>query len=100
MEGIFGLARRSRALLVGTKACEEALEMKTAKLIIIAKDAGNSTRRNFYHLAKKNNVEIIDIYSKKNLGQLVGFREAAVLVVIDSNFCEVLREALKKSGGE
>ncbi len=96
---ILGLARRSGKIVVGCKACEESIKRQTAKLIIVAEDAGNSTKRNFWHLANKHHVKILDFKNKKSLGELVGFREAAVLVVTDTNFAQTIGE-LYKSGGE
>lgn len=96
---VLGIARKSGALLVGSKAAEEAIFRKKAKLIVLCDDAGNSTKRNFKHLAEKNNVEIISFPSKKGLGSLVGFAEASVIVLTNDNFVDSVKKLIN-SGGE
>ncbi len=96
---MLGLARRSGKIVVGSKACEETIKQQRAKLIIIADDAGSSTKRNFKHLASKYGIKILNCQDKKSLGQLIGFREIAVLVVTEANFARIISESLK-SGGE
>ena len=91
---MLGMAKKAGALLVGQKACEEAIVSGKAKLILLAKDAGRSTRRNFLHLSKKHEVELFEIADKQALGKPIGFQKAAVIAVTDFNWTKTLKESL------
>ncbi|MDD2430302.1 MAG: ribosomal L7Ae/L30e/S12e/Gadd45 family protein [Firmicutes bacterium] len=96
---LLGIARKSGDLLIGSKASEEAILRRKAKLIILSEDAGNSTKRNFSHLAQKFQIEIMSFPSKESLGALIGFKEAAVIVLTNEDFVESVKKLIN-SGGE
>lgn len=96
---MLGLVRRSGALLIGQKACEEAILGNRVKLLILANDAGHATKRNFLHLAEKFAIDVIQCQDKKSLGTLIGYKEAAIIAITDVSWSERLKKSLN-SGGE
>lgn len=96
---MLGIARKSGALLIGSKAAEEAIVSNRARLIILCADAGNSTKRNFRRLAEKCQVELVLFPSKIQLGKLIGVKEAAVVVLTEDSFAGRVKELIN-SGGE
>ena len=96
--GLLGLARRAGKISFGTESSIETIEKKKAKLVIIAEDCSDRTKKNFEELCKKVNVEFRIVGTIELLSQSIGQVNKAVLVVKDENFA---KEILKRiDGGE
>ena len=94
----FGLARRAGKISFGTESSKETIEKKKAKLIIVAEDASDRTKRNFEDLASVNNVPIRIKGTIEDLSKSIGQINKAVIIVKDENFA---REIIKRiDGGE
>lgn len=96
--GLLGLARRAGKVSFGTESATETIEKKKAKLVIVAKDSSDRTKKNFKELCEKINVQIRIIGTIEDLSQSIGQVNKAVIVIKDENFA---KEILKRiDGGE
>lgn len=92
--GLLGLARRAGKISFGTESAKETIEKHKAKLVIVAKDCSDRTKKNF---------ELVDIPIRvfgtiEDLSKSIGQNNKAVIVIKDENFA---KELLKKiDGGE
>ena len=85
-----GLARRAGKLVCGADAVKT--EAGRARLILIAEDAGNTTKRN----AEKYGRPVVTLpYSTEEMGRAVGKARCAIAAVIDEHFSEGIRTALQ-----
>lgn len=96
--GLLGLARRAGKISFGTESSIETIEKKKAKLVIVAEDCSERTKKNFEELCKKLNVELRIVGTIELLSQSIGQVNKAVFVIKDENFA---KEILKRiDGGE
>ena len=96
--GLLGLARRAGKISFGTESSIETIEKKKAKLVIVAEDCSDRTKKNFKELCESFKVELRIIGTIELLSQSIGQVNKAVLVVKDENFA---KEILKRiDGGE
>ena len=96
--GLLGLARRAGKISFGTESSIETIEKKKAKLVILAEDSSDRTKKNFKELCEKLNVPIIIIGTIETLSQSIGQVNKAIFVIKDENFA---KEMLKRiDGGE
>ena len=96
--GLLGLARRAGKISFGTESSKETIEKNKAKLVIIAEDCSDRTKKNFKDLCEKLNVEIRIQGTIEKLSRSIGQLNKAVLVIKDENFA---KEILKRiDGGE
>lgn len=95
--GLIGLATRAGKIVFGTEACMSAIQKKKIKLIVIAADAAERTKKNFRDICYKDQVSIIEILTIEELSKSIGKENKAVIGISDSNFSE---EILKINGGE
>ena len=96
--GLLGLARRAGKISFGTESSIETIEKKKAKLVILAEDSSDRTKKNFKELCKSMQVEVRIVGTIELLSQSIGQVNKAVLVVKDENFA---KEILKRiDGGE
>ena len=96
--GLLGLARKAGKISFGTQSCIEAIEKRKAKLVIIAEDCSDRTKKIFEDISKIANVPIRVIGTIENISKCIGQNNKAVIVVKDENFA---KEIIKKiDGGE
>ena len=96
--GLIGLARRAGKVSFGTESSIETIEKKKAKLVIVAEDSSDRTKKNFKELSQKLNVPFRIVGTIEDLIKSIGQVNKAVLVIKDENFA---KEILKRiDGGE
>lgn len=96
--GLLGLARRAGEVSFGTESCLQEINKKKAKLIIVAENSSNRTKKNFSELCEKENVKIRIFGTIEELSTCIGQVNKAVIVIKDENFA---KEILKRiDGGE
>jgi ribosomal protein L7Ae-like RNA K-turn-binding protein len=76
----------------GDEGVRAKLERRQARLIIIATDAADSTRRDFSVLAKRLNVPYLISETKTDLGTAVGKSPRAVVALLDDNLVKRILE--------
>ncbi len=93
--GVIGLAARARGIVIGTNQVLEAIRGKKAKLVLIACDVSDNTRKNLtdkatYYSAK---AEFTDITAEE-LGRAVGHSNTAAIAFTDINFVKAYEKSL------
>lgn len=96
--GLLGLARRAGKLSFGTESCIQAIEKRNAKLVILAENASDRTKKNFKELCKKQNIPIYIIETIENLSRSIGQVNKAVITIQEENFAKELIKRI--NGGE
>lgn len=95
---LLGLATRAGKIAFGTESVIETINKKKAKLVIIANDASERTKKIIINNSNKNNIEC-RIYSKINdLSQIIGKENKAVIAIKDGNFSNEILKII--DGGE
>ena len=95
---MLGLCMRAGKLAYGSDMVEEKVKYKQVKLIIVAEDASENTKKKFDEIARKNNVKIRFWGKIDEIGCKIGKENKAVLGIMDRNFAEkinILFEELK-----
>ena len=93
--GVIGLAARARAIAIGTNNVLEAVRGKKARLVLIASDVSENTRKTltdktaYYSVAS----EQIDITAEE-LGRAVGRDNTAAIAFNDENFIIAYKKSL------
>ena len=95
--GLLGLARKAGKLALGSDAVETALRQRKIFVLVFAEDASRATTGELERLAMKNDVPVLYLSSRDELGKLVGRETLAVLGVIDSSFASGITRLIKES---
>ena len=83
---LLGMARRAGAVAVGEAPAGEAVQDHKARLVLVAADAGETTRERMERLASdKLPVKQVPA-SRQELGGAVGFASAAAVAITDLGF--------------
>ena len=95
-----GMARRARKVSVGAFACQESIKKGEAKLVIIAADASDNTKKQFMDMCRFRNIKFIEYSDSEALGKCTGTGERAVVSVNDNNFAAAISDIYTQSFGE
>ena len=83
---MLGFAQKAGKLASGELAVEQAVRSGKAKLILVAADASDNTRKNYLDMAKFYKIACQETLSKDQFGKAIGKPPRAALAVTDSWF--------------
>ena len=89
-----GLATKAGKVVSGDRASRIYINKGKAHLIIIADDAVDRTLKEFTYLSEQYNISIRSYGNKEALGQIIGKKNRAVIIVKDKSFANRLIEMI------
>ena len=96
--GLMGLSARAGKVCFGTDSTIENLEKGKVKLVIVAKDSSERTKKNFLRLCEKYNVHIIEFGTIDDISKSIGKQNKAVIGIKDINLGAEIEKIL--NGGD
>ena len=94
---MLGLATRSRNVVSGGFATEQAVKSGKAYLVIIAEDASDNTRKKYSNMCEFYEVPYVYYSTKEVLGHAMGKEERTTLAVTDEGFADSIQKHLEDS---
>lgn len=94
---ILSLCQKAGFLKSGEFSCEKALQQKVAKLVIIASDASDNTKKKFVNKAFFYEVPSIVYGTKDELSSTIGKQNRATLIITDENFANMFTKELNNT---
>ena len=85
-----GMAQKAGKAASGDFAVRGALQSGKAKLLIVAQDAAEATKKELYFLAEQAGVPVLELLTRDELGYAIGKAKRAAVVITDSNFAKML----------
>lgn len=98
ISGLIGLATKAGKIVAGTEACLQEIEKKSVKLIILATDAADRTKKIFKQKCKDFNIEIYEGLTIEELSNSIGRANKAIVGIKDKGFAQAINKVI--SGGE
>lgn len=95
---LLGFAAKAGKLVVGTDAVIECIQYKKAKLIIVASDASDKTKKNIQFICDKNGLKCYIYGLKDEMSHAIGKVNKVVLAVKDKNIANGIKKII--NGGE
>lgn len=85
--------RQNRGKVVsGMDAVVESVERHKTKLVIIAKDTSEKSKKNIKYVCTNNGVNVIELSTIENLSRSIGKRNKAIIGITDKNFSDGIQE--------
>jgi len=98
-----GLAKKAGKLISGDETCERAVKAGKVKLVIIADDASENTKKKFMDICRYRGIEVRYFGEKELLGKHIGKDMRSVVAVTGREFAERLKQLIdsrsKDNGG-
>lgn len=89
---LLGLATRAGKIAFGTESVTETVAKRKAKLVVVAIDSADRTKRNLVRVCEENNINIREYGNIEELSKCIGKQNKAVIAIKDINFSnEILR---------
>jgi ribosomal protein L7Ae-like RNA K-turn-binding protein len=88
---LLGFASKSGNLSFGADSVKESLKRSKAKLVIIASDISDKSRKEIRFFADKNNVRVIDVtYDIATLSHATG-KKGGIISVNEKGFADAIK---------
>lgn len=89
-----GLAMRAGKLITGDEIVLKALRAGDSKLVIVAGDASDNTKKKFRDKCHSYKVPLAICLDRGTIGDSIGKAERVVLAVTDAGFSRMIRNEL------
>lgn len=89
-----GLCMKASLLVSGEFMVEKSIKDGSAKLVIIAEDASDNTKKKFRNMCEYRNIEFIEFSDKHTLGKALGKEVRATLSILDFSFAENIKSKI------
>ena len=86
-----GLAQKAGKIASGDFAVKSALKGGKVKLLIIASDASDNSKKDIYYLAGLYSVKTIEILDREQLGMAISKAKRTAIAVLDANFANMMK---------
>ena len=96
--GLLGLATRAGKIVAGTDACLQEIEKHNVKLLILAADSADRTKKVFNEKCKEFNIAMYEGLKIDEISKSIGRPNKAVVGVKDKGFAQAINKII--SGGE
>ncbi|MTI82244.1 MAG: 50S ribosomal protein L7 [Firmicutes bacterium] len=93
---LLGLCQRAGKLLTGDALVKNTIKKDKALLVLLATDASERTKKEFYRMAQVNEITVYEIGTKVDFGWAVGKSQRAAVVVTDENFSRGIIELIER----
>ena len=94
----WGLQEKRGKTVAGTDVCIDNIEKKKIKLLIVATDASDKTKKNMNYICKDNDTCIIEYGLIDEISKSIGSNNKAIVGIKDKNFANEIYKII--SGGE
>lgn len=91
---LLGLATRAGKTACGEFCTEKEVKSGRARLVLVAEDASENTKKKFRNMCKFYQVPVRFCFDKEQLGGAMGKELRASLAVLDDGFAESIRKKL------
>ena len=93
---MLALCQKARGLVAGEFACKKAVLEKEAKIVIVATDASNNTKKLFGDKTSYRQIPCVQWGTKEQLGNRLGKEPRAVIAIVDTNFATKIGQMMSE----
>ena len=96
--GLLGLSTKAGKVCFGRDACIDLIEKRKIKLVIVAVDASDRTKKDIKFICDNNNTKICFYGTIEILSKAIGKSNKAIIGIKDENFSKQIEKII--NGGE
>ncbi|WP_028561392.1 L7Ae/L30e/S12e/Gadd45 family ribosomal protein [Paenibacillus pinihumi] len=90
-----GMAMRAGKLVTGDETVLKAVRSGKAKLVLVAGDASDNTKKKFRDKCNSYNVAMVVALDRESIGDAIGKSERVLVAVTDQGFASMIEGGLK-----
>ena len=85
--------RQNRGKVIsGMDAVAESVQKHKAKLVIVAQDTSEKSKKNIKYVCTNNGISVIELSTIELLSRSIGKKNKAIICITDKNFSEGILE--------
>lgn len=92
---LLGLCQKAGKIVSGEVGCEAAIKNKTAKLLLLAEDASENTKKKFQNSATYYHIPLLELGLKEEIGMTLGKESRAILAITEEGFAKSILKKIK-----
>ncbi len=92
---LLSICQKSGNLVSGELSCEKTLQKKKAKLVIIAEDASDNTKKKFINKSFFYNVPSYIFGTKDEISRFIGKNNRAVVIITEKNLSLKIKDLIE-----
>lgn len=96
MTKIIGLANRANKITTGTEITISSVRKGKIKLVLLATNASNNTKKHVSDKCKHYNVEVIEEFTSQELSAAAGKNNIMVIGITDVGFSKLILDQKRK----
>lgn len=89
-----GMAMRAGKVISGDEIVLKAVRQGKAKLVIVAGDASDNTKKKFQDKCGTYNVKMVELFDRITLGESIGKSERVIIAVTEAGFSKIIIQSL------
>ena len=89
---MLGLAKKAGKISTGAFICSKMIKSQRARLVIIARDASDGTKKSIGDSCRYYKIKLIEVGDMSELGRMTGGGDRAVVSVNDNNFAKAISD--------
>ena len=87
-----GLAQKAGKLASGDYAVRSALKNGKAKVLLVAADAAENSKKDMYFMAEMSDTPVVECLTRDELGWAIGKAKRTAVVVLDNSFANMINK--------
>ena len=95
---LIGLCRKAGKITFGTTMVEDSIKSHKAKLVIMAVDSSEKSKKNMNLICDNYNVPFYEYSTIEDISKYIGERNKSVIGITDINFAKELIKRLEEGG--
>ena len=96
--GLLGISAKAGKIISGTDVVIDAISKEIVKLVIVAEDISEKSKKNIKYFCEKQNIEMLVFGNIFNNSKAIGKQNRAVIGVKDLKLAEAIKKQIL--GGE
>ena len=98
--GMLGISAKAGKIVCGTDATIEDIERHKVKLVIVAENASDKTKKNMKYVCDKNKVPILEFGDIDEISKTIGKTNKAIIGIKSKSLSGAIEKLIKDNGGE
>lgn len=98
--GMLGISAKAGKVVCGNDATIEDIERHKVKLVIVAEDASEKTKKNMKYVCEKNKVPILEFGNIDEISRTIGKTNKAIIGIKSKSLSEAIEKLIKNNGGD
>ncbi len=97
--GMLGISAKAGKIVCGTDATIEDIERHRVKLVIVANDASEKTKKNMRYICDKNKVIMLEFGNIEEISKTIGKNNKAIIGIKSKSLSKEIEKLIKENGG-